>query len=134
MPADPGRLLSGLRVVLVEDDADSREMLEELLTYEGALVESAEDAASGLAAIARFKPAVLLSDIGLPGEDGYSLMRRCRSLPSSEATVPAIAVTAFSRPEDKARSRAAGFDDHVTKPLDLGDLVQRILRVTGREG
>jgi len=125
--------LQGLRVLVVEDDDDSREMLEELLSYEGAEVETAADAAAGLAALLQFKPNVMLSDIGLPGEDGYSLMRRCRRLQLAEARVPAIAVTAFCRSQDKAESRAAGFNDHVSKPLDLGDLVRRILRVIGRE-
>jgi len=131
-PSPP--LLQGLRVLVVEDEDDSRELLDELLSYEGAHVETASDAASGFAALVRFKPAVLLSDIGLPGEDGYSLIRRCRGLSVDEGHIPAIAVTAFCRPEDRARSLAAGFDDHICKPLDLGDLVQRILRIAGREG
>jgi CheY-like chemotaxis protein len=127
-------LLEGLRVLVVEDDDDSRELLDELLRYEGAEVETAPDAAAGFAALMRFKPAVLVSDIGLPGEDGYSLLRRCRSLPAAEAQVPAIAVTAFCRPQDRARSQAAGFADHICKPIELRQLVASILRVTGREG
>jgi CheY-like chemotaxis protein len=129
----PPPLLQGLRILVVEDEQDSRELLDELLRYEGAEVETAADAASGFEALVRFEPEVLLSDIGLPGEDGYSLIRRCRGLPN-QGQVPAIAVTAFCRPQDQARSLAAGFNDHVCKPLDVGDLVQRILRLTGREG
>lgn len=124
--------LQGLRIVVVEDDRDSREMLEELLRYEGAEVEAAGDATSGLAAVVRSRPDVLLSDIGLPGEDGWSLLRRCRDLTPSGERTPAIAITALMSPEDRARSLAAGFDEHVCKPLNFNQLVQKILNFTGR--
>jgi CheY-like chemotaxis protein len=128
--AQPALLsLQGLRILVVEDDDDSRELLEEFLGHEGAEVETAGDAAAGFAALVRFKPAVLLSDIGLPGEDGHAFIRRCRNLPSAEQ-LPAIAVSAYCRPQDQAKSRAAGFDDHICKPLDLGALVKSILRLT----
>ena len=130
LDAEP--LLRGLRIVIVEDDTDSREMLDELLSFYGADVQTAADAAAGISTLARFKPAVLLSDIGLPGEDGFSMMRRCRKLATAEARVPAIAVTAFCREQDRAECFAAGFDDYAPKPLDVSDLVQRILRVVGR--
>lgn len=125
------RPLSGLRVLVVEDDDDSRDLLGEYLQSEGASVETAPDAACGMEALLRFKPAVLLSDIGMPGEDGLSFMRRCRQLPhADERGVVAIAVTAYCRPEDRARTLAAGFDEYVPKPLDLPSLVQKIVRLT----
>lgn len=91
----------------------------------------AADARHGFAALLEFKPALLLSDIGLPDEDGYALIRRCRGLPEHEvAQVPAIAVTAYCRPEDKAKSLAAGFDEHLCKPIDFSKLISSILRLT----
>lgn len=125
-----GSALRGVRVLVVEDDADARELLEEFLSHEGAEVETAGDARRGFAAIERFAPDVLLSDIGLPGEDGYSLMRRCRKQ-ATEAVrrTPAVAVTAWSRPQDVDKSREAGFDAHLPKPLDLGQVTSTILRL-----
>jgi CheY-like chemotaxis protein len=126
--------LNGLRVLVVEDEPDSRELLGEFLSYEGAEVVTAEDAAHGMEALLRFKPAVLLSDIGMPGEDGHAFIRRCRQLEERDlGSIPAIAVTAFGRPEDKARSLAAGFNDHLCKPIDLPTLVTRILQLTLRD-
>jgi DNA-binding response OmpR family regulator len=135
MPSNAGasaaraRPLSGVRVLLVEDDQDARELLDAFLRLEGADVATAADASAGFAQMLRFKPTILLSDIGLPGEDGYSLMRRCRGLPSDGSTVPAIAITAFCRPEDKAKSLAAGFNCHLCKPLDLDEVVASIQRL-----
>ena len=126
--------LSGLRVLVVEDEPDSRELLGEFLTYEGAEVMTAEDAAHGMEALLRFKPSVLLSDIGMPGEDGHAFIRRCRQLQESEVgSIPAIAITAFGRAEDRAKSLAAGFNDHLCKPIDLPVLVTRILQLTLRD-
>ncbi|HYP89057.1 MAG TPA: response regulator [Polyangiaceae bacterium] len=126
--------LNGLRVLVVEDEPDSRELLGEFLSYEGAEVVTAEDAAHGMEALLRFKPSVLLSDIGMPGEDGHAFIRRCRQLEERDlGSIPAIAVTAFGRPEDRARSLAAGFNEHLCKPIDLSNLVTRILQLTLRE-
>lgn len=118
--------LSGLRVLVVEDDEDSRELLQELLTFQGATVEAAADAFAGFDAALRFQPTVLVSDIGLPGQDGYAFLRRVRQLSTPLRDLPAIAVTAWARPEDRARSRAAGFDAHLVKPVDMGLLLSTI--------
>jgi CheY-like chemotaxis protein len=120
--------LHGLRVLVVEDDDDARELLAEILVQEGADVETAPDARVGLEAMLRFKPTVLVSDIGMPGEDGYAFLRRCRHLPADAvAATPAIALTAFCRPEDKEKSRAAGFDVHLCKPVNVTSLVATIV-------
>lgn len=129
------RQLSGLRILVVDDDEDARELLQEVLQYEGADVETAADASSGFARLLEFKPAVIVSDIGMPGEDGYSFIRRCRQLPDSSCShTPAIAVTAFTRPEDRLKSREAGFDAHVGKPVDLAKLVATIVSLASGGG
>lgn len=100
------------------------------LELSGAEVRTAVRASAGLHELERSVPDLLLSDLGLPGEDGYSLVRKCRSH-SSEAIrgLPAIAVTAMARRQDVERTRAAGFDDHLAKPLDLDKLLASIARV-----
>jgi CheY-like chemotaxis protein len=123
--------LSGVRVVLVEDDEDSRELLKVFLEMSGAEVRCAAEAASGLTQLQQLVPDVLISDIGLPGEDGYSLMRKCRNHESSSLrAMPAIAVTAFTRQEDVQKSLAAGFNEHLAKPLDVARLLVSIERLT----
>jgi CheY-like chemotaxis protein len=123
--------LSGVDVVLVEDDDDARELLKLFLEMSGAQVRCAAEARAGLTELQQLVPDVLISDIGLPGEDGYSLMRKCRSHESSSLrTMPAIAVTAFTRPEDVQKSLAAGFDEHLGKPLDVARLLASIARLT----
>lgn len=122
--------LAGLKVLVVEDEQDSRELLAEFLEFEGAEVRTAEDAARGMEALSSFKPAVLVSDIGMPGEDGHSFVRRLRSLPrDAGSATPAIALTAYVQPEDRAKSLAAGFDEHMGKPVDFDKLVKRIAQL-----
>jgi CheY-like chemotaxis protein len=95
-------------------------------------VQTASSAAEGFATFRRFHPDVLISDIGMPGEDGYSLIRRIRALPGLEGgRVPALALTAFAREEDRARSLAAGFTTHIRKPVDLGKLTGAIAELAG---
>jgi CheY-like chemotaxis protein len=104
------------RVLVVEDDADSREMLRMLLEMQGHDVHEAEDGPGALAAVAAVGPDVALIDVGLPGFDGHEVARRLRA----ESTDPAIllvALTGYGAPEDRERSRAAGFDVHLTKPI-----------------
>lgn len=126
--------LQGLRVLLVEDDEDSRDMLGDFLEFSGAQVETAQDAELGFAAIERFAPDVLLSDIGLPGEDGYAFMRRCRNHPSLGVRLtPAVAVTAYCRPQDVEKSREAGFNAHASKPLDLVRLTATIVQLARKD-
>lgn len=122
--------LQGLRVVVVEDDDDSRELLRMFLELSGAEVRTAVQASAGLFELERSVPDVLLSDLGLPDEDGCSLMRKCRNHPiEAIRLMPAIAVTAMTRRQDVEKTRAAGFDDHLAKPLDLDKLLASITRV-----
>jgi signal transduction histidine kinase/ActR/RegA family two-component response regulator len=114
--------LDGVRVLIVEDEPDSRELLLSLLEDRGATVTGASNVADALAQLAKSKPDLVVSDIGLPGEDGLSLIRRIRATPEG-ARIPAAALTAFVRAEDRARALAAGFDTHVPKPIDPEKLV-----------
>ncbi len=119
--------LSGLRILVVEDDPDGRELLEETLRSAGATVAAADAAAPGLALVREFRPDVLVSDIGMAGEDGYWLIERVRGLPPEEGgLVPALAVSAYAREEDRIRSRRAGFQHHLAKPYDPDELLARV--------
>ena len=117
---------SGLRVLLVEDDADLSRMLVEALVANGHEAHVAHDGPAGLAACAEFRPAVALLDIGLPGMDGHALAERLRALPGME-TLRIVAVTGYGDQSYRRRSRTAGFDRHLVKPIDLNAL-ERMLR------
>jgi PAS domain S-box-containing protein len=121
----PARL-SGTRVLVVDDERDARELLETVLTSAGAQVESASSAAEGLSVLERFRPHVLVSDIGMPEEDGYSLIQRVKALPGSIGAIPSIALTAYTRAQDKTRALALGFTTHIGKPVDPDDLVAAV--------
>jgi CheY-like chemotaxis protein len=117
---------TGLRVLLVEDDADVSRMLVEALVAHGHEARVAHDGPAGLAACAEFKPAVALLDIGLPGMDGHALAERLRALPGMEA-LRIVAVTGYGEQSYRRRSRSAGFDRHLVKPIDINAL-ERMLR------
>lgn len=124
--------LEGCKIMVVEDDVDSREMLELILRETHAdlvTFDSARRAYDYLAALPpEERPDAVVSDIAMPGEDGYSFMRRVRSLaePGSERKMVALALTAFARDEDRARSMRAGFDVHIGKPIDSAMLVETL--------
>jgi CheY-like chemotaxis protein len=105
------------RILVVEDNADSRETLRDLLQIWGHEVEVASDGTTGLAALAACPPDIALIDIGLPGLNGYDLTRRIQELGIAE-TVRLVALTGYGQPEDRRRALEAGFDDHLIKPLD----------------
>ncbi|MDQ2674864.1 MAG: ATP-binding protein, partial [Chloroflexota bacterium] len=115
--------LAGLRVLVVDDDRDARELLRRLLIEQDCVVSSAESADEALRELVNADVDVLLTDIGMPDVDGYELLRLIRA--GRHAGIKAVAVTAFARPEDRDRALAAGFDDHLAKPLDAA----RLLRV-----
>lgn len=122
--------LRGVKVLVVDDDDDSRELLGELLEIEGAEVRMASDAALGMASLRQLVPDVLVSDIGMPGEDGYAFLRRCRRSGDQALNgVPAIALTAYTRPEDRRKAKEAGFNDFLEKPVDLTRLVAAVARL-----
>jgi PAS domain S-box-containing protein len=105
------------RVLIVEDNADAREGLRLLLTHAGHEVEASEDASSGLDRLRSFRPEVALIDIGLPDVDGYALARMARQTPEAKATY-LVALTGYGQAEDRRKALAAGFDTHMTKPVD----------------
>ena len=132
VPHPPGRRM---KVLLVDDNADSREMYALLLQADGHEVHEAEDGAAALAVFQQGVPDVAVIDIGLPGMDGYELARRIRSGPSGR-DVTLIALTGYGFPEDRERSRAAGFDRHLVKPAAPEDFRQELMNVgqAPREG
>jgi len=119
--------LDGIRVLVVDDEVDARELVTMLLREAGAQTVEASSVSSALAAVDRSPPDVLVSDIGMPLEDGYSLLRKLRSRPpEAGGNVPAIALTAFTRGEDVARSSGAGFARHLAKPVEPTELVAAV--------
>src|SRR5205809_1881443 len=122
---EPAFDLRGLRVLLVEDDADGSEAIATVLVVAGAEVRSAGSTAAALEVLATWRPDVLVSDIGLPGEDGYALLRRVRTLEEDGgARLPAIALTAYAQAEDRIRALTAGFQAHVAKPVEPRALLE----------
>ena len=122
-------MLTGLRVLVVDDEDDARDLLHEVLTDAGCQVETASNAQDGFDAVRRFTPHVLVSDIGMPYEDGYSLVRRIRALgPHEGGRTPAIALTAYTQRSDELAALAAGFDTHLTKPTRSETLLAAIAR------
>jgi signal transduction histidine kinase/CheY-like chemotaxis protein len=117
--------LEGLRVLVVDDDADGRELVGRVLTECGAMVATAGDAERALAVLRDYRAQVLVTDIGMPGKDGYALLRSVREQFDATA-LPAIALTAFARPEDRARALDSGFQAHLSKPVDLQALTDTI--------
>ena len=116
--------LDGLRLLVVDDEPDTCEMLKAGLESCGARVVTAGSAAEALAELSKSPPDVLISDIGMPGEDGYALLRRVRALPAeSGGRAPAIALTAYARAEDRMQALRAGYQMHVPKPVEMAELV-----------
>jgi CheY-like chemotaxis protein len=132
-PPAPSRPLSGLRVLVAEDDHDSLEFLRTFLGRQGAAVAAAVSGKDALASIALELPDVVLSDIEMPDGDGYELVRALRAAPDARRRgLPIVAVTAYGRLEDRIRLLSAGFNMHLTKPVDPSELVAVILNLTRR--
>ena len=132
-------LLQDLSLLVLDDDTDSRELVTRVLCDEGAQVHGAASAAEALELLQSLAAAgtpvdALLSDIGLPGEDGYSFIRKVRRLGTPSARVTAIALTALARSEDRRRALMAGFQTHVAKPVDPAELVAVVATLCGRTG
>jgi PAS domain S-box-containing protein len=122
--------LQGVRVLLVEDDADSREIIREMLHTQGADVWAVDSGEAALEVLTRDVPTIIVSDIGLAGLDGFSLMRRIRAMSSRAREVPAIALTAYARAEDRATALGAGYQLYLTKPVEALELRAAIARLT----
>jgi two-component system CheB/CheR fusion protein len=123
----------GLRVLVVDDDLATREVVAEMLKELGAKVETAESAAKAMAVVGEFKPRVLLCDIAMPGEDGYSFIRRLRARDGDDGgNTPAVALTALASEDDHHRALAAGFQLHLTKPVDIEHLSDAVIELAER--
>jgi PAS domain S-box-containing protein len=125
--------LAGLKVLVVDDEPDARQLLRRVLVECQAQVAVASSAAEALAVIGQFRPDVLVSDIGMPDQDGYDLIHQVRANPATR-DIPAAALTAFARPEDRKRSLLAGFQTHVAKPVDPAELTAVVASLAFRTG
>jgi CheY-like chemotaxis protein/two-component sensor histidine kinase len=125
------RALAGIRVLIVDDDADLRDMLQSLLERHGACVTAAGSAAEALGALESSMPDVLLSDVAMPGASGYDLMRKVAARPGG-CVLPAAALSAFSREQDRQQALAAGFRMHLAKPIAPDALVAAVAGLAGR--
>ena len=131
-PTTPAPRLPAVQVLVVEDDTDARELLAMILRGAGATVTTASSVAEALESLHREPPHVLVCDIAMPGEDGYALIRRIRA-GEGDSTLPAVAVTAFARREDRDRALDAGFDVHMAKPVDPSELVDAVAALARRQ-
>jgi CheY-like chemotaxis protein len=122
-----------LRIVVADDQPDSRDLIEFLLTQQGAVVTAAPSAAEAFAAVKGHPPDVLLSDIEMPDENGYAFIGRVRALaPEEGGRVPAVAMTGHGSREDRDRALAAGFQRHLPKPFQPADLFALVGSLAGR--
>jgi signal transduction histidine kinase/DNA-binding response OmpR family regulator len=127
-------LLKGLRILVVDDEADSRDLVTAILTRCGCKVKCCQSAAEALKTFREWKPDLLVSDIGMPQEDGYALIKKLRKLRLKLAReIPAIALTAYATDDDRARTLSAGFQMHVAKPIEPEALVRIIADAAGRK-
>jgi PAS domain S-box-containing protein len=126
-------ILQGLRVLVVDDEADACELIKAMLEPLGVEVRAAASAIEALVALQAFQPDVLLSDIGMPGENGYALIRQLRALSQEEGgRIPAVALTAYARAEDRTQALLAGFQLHVPKPVNQAELAAVVANLAGR--
>ncbi len=127
--------LDGMKILVVDDEPDTRAMLKAGLTRCGAEVTVAGSAAEALEALKAWAPEVLISDIGMPDEDGYALIKKVRALPAAEGgRVPAIALTAYARAEDRMQALRSGYQMHVPKPVELAELAAIVASLSRRDG
>jgi len=125
--------LDGMLILVVDDEEDTRQLLVQSLTFYGATVITANSAAEAFAAVQEKNPDLMVSDIGMPNEDGYSLIRRIRALPDRQhRDVLAIALTAFTRARDRMKALTSGYQNHVAKPVEPDELATVIASLTGR--
>jgi signal transduction histidine kinase len=126
--------LAGLKVMIVDDDADGRALLRRVLSECGAEIMDALSVSEALERIEAFNPDILISDIGMPDQDGYQLIKRIREKGYNSQSLPAIALTAFARTEDRRNAMLAGYQMHLAKPVDPGELVAAVAMLLDRAG
>ena len=131
-PDDERHQLAGVRVLVVEDDSDARVLVSQLLREAHADVREVADVRSALASLETFAPQLVVSDVGMPDQDGYDLIRQIREGGRDAATLPAIALTAFAREEDSAKAMRAGYQRHIGKPVDANLLLRTAAELTRR--
>jgi len=125
--------LRGLKVLVVDDDLDARQLVHSLLEGGGAVVRAAASGADALETIRQERPDVIISDIGMPESDGYEFIRKLRQLSREEGgRTPAVALTAYARAEDRRKALLAGFQNHAAKPVDPQELVIVVANLAGR--
>ncbi|HZR45838.1 MAG TPA: response regulator, partial [Candidatus Manganitrophaceae bacterium] len=130
---DGPAMLDGLQILVVDDDADSLIVMRTVFEWHGAGVIQAASAKEALQLLERFRPDVLLSDITMPGEDGYMLIQKVKALERAQGrSIPAAALTANAREEDHRRALAAGFQMHISKPIESEKLLATVVRLAGR--
>ena len=134
-PLDPGYItLRGLKLLVVDDEADALEIVRRVLEKHEAQVATADSTNKALEIFSGYKPDALISDIGMPERDGYDLLRSIRSLsPEMGGKVPALALTALTRSEDRQRAFSAGYQMHISKPVEPAELVSAVAKLAGRE-
>ena len=126
--------LDGLKVLLVDDEPEARQIISTVITRTGAEVKSCQSAHEALVKLSEWKPDVILSDIAMPEQDGYSFIRQVRSLPRDKGgDTPAAALTAYARDIDRRQALAAGYQMHIAKPIGASQLVHMVARLAGRD-
>jgi len=126
--------LTGLRILVVDDEADARTLARRVLEECGAEVVAVGSTTEALATVTESSGvSVVVSDIGMPEHDGYDLITRMRALPGSAGRVPAIALTALARDEDRKRALLSGYQVHISKPVDPGELIAVIATLADRD-
>lgn len=130
-PSDDAQNLSGLKVLIVDDEADTLDFLKAALSMHGAKVVRANNAAEALDALEKEKPDLLISDLGMPDVDGYELIRRVREL---DRHIPAVALTAYARGEDRRRALASGYQAHLAKPVTPAELIGVVASLGAHRG
>ncbi|HWN45280.1 MAG TPA: response regulator, partial [Thermoanaerobaculia bacterium] len=131
VPFDCPPALDGIKVLAVDDEADARNLLALVLEQCGAEVRTCASAAEALAALADYEPDILVSDIGMPGENGYDLIKKVRAWEADRGRrIPAVALTAYARVEDRLQALTAGYNMHVPKPVEPAELAVVIASLT----
>ncbi|MFT3785351.1 MAG: ATP-binding protein [Tepidisphaeraceae bacterium] len=125
--------LEGIRVLVVDDERDARELIRSVLEGHRAAVQTAGSVRESILILDRDRPDVVLTDLGMPDEDGYELLRQVRDRDHLQ-NVPVVALTAFARAEDRTAAITAGFDDHLPKPIDSDRLIQTLMRLSSGAG
>ena len=124
--------LDGVRALVVDDEADALELIQRVLENQGAHVTTVRSGDAALRLLESSTPDVLISDIGMPGMDGYQFMRRMRAAEPRERRIPALALTAFARPDDRKHAILAGYQAHLAKPFDMAELAIVVAGLVGR--